>query len=159
VVLKGHLSNPNSDLCRLLDFAEGEQGATKVGDPCDSIRERKQVQHRLPPAAIAELVASYKAGASVRQLAQRYEIHTMTVSSHLARNDVPRRGGQRRLAARQVEEAGEKYGEGWSLTRLGNYFGVSPETVRRELHLAGIEIRSRQGARNRSTEAGPHQGS
>ena len=52
----------------------------------------KQVQRRLPPEEIEELVASYLAGATALALAGKHSIHRTTVLALLERHQVSRRG-------------------------------------------------------------------
>lgn len=53
------------------------------------------VQCRLPIDQVAELVRSYQAGESADLLADAFQIHRTTVTTHLQRNRVQRRGGGR----------------------------------------------------------------
>jgi len=57
----------------------------------------------LRPLEIDELVAGYKAGATVYQLAERFRIHRATVSLLLERQCVPRRN--RPLSPAQIDHA------------------------------------------------------
>jgi transposase-like protein len=100
-----------------------------------------QVQRRLPPPEILELVSRYEAGESVRGLAEAYGIHQTTVASHLERHRVARRPNVRKLSDAEVGEATQLYGSGASLDELGGRFGVSAETLRKELRAAGVPRR------------------
>jgi DNA-directed RNA polymerase specialized sigma24 family protein len=61
----------------------------------------------------------------------------------LIEHGVPaRRGG---LTQDQAAEAVRLYEEGWSSGRLGERFGVSPDTVLIVLRRAGASIRPRRG--------------
>jgi hypothetical protein len=53
-------------------------------------------------------------------------------------NGVPRR--QRGLSDAQVREANRLYGQGWSLTRIGDHFGKDHTVVRNALLRAGITL-------------------
>ena len=52
----------------------------------------RQVQRRLPPEEIRELVAAYLAGATALALAGKHSIHRTTVLALLERHQVSRRG-------------------------------------------------------------------
>jgi len=56
---------------------------------------------------------------------------------------IPRRDGSERpkLVDAALHEAIRLYGQGWSLARVGDHFGVGGETVRRALRLAGVPVR------------------
>jgi hypothetical protein len=100
-----------------------------------------QVQRRLLPAEILELVSRYGARESVRGLAAAYGVHPTTVASHLERHGVQRRPNIRNLSDDEVNEAARLYGVGASLEHLGSRFSISAETVRKELRAAGVQRR------------------
>jgi hypothetical protein len=104
-----------------------------------------QVQKRLEAQQIALLLARYSDGASVLQLTRDFRIHRTTVLAYLERHGIPRRANTRKLTDAQVAEAGVLYGQGWSLIRLGEHFGVDDETVRRSLRRIGVQLRPRRG--------------
>jgi hypothetical protein len=62
--------------------------------------------------------------------------------AHLERQGAPRRSG---IVTRNIDEATRLYEEGWSLTRIGERFGVDGETARRALRAAGVRLRPRPG--------------
>ncbi len=69
------------------------------------------MQRRLTADQVAELTAEYQAGADMRELAVRWQVHRTTVAGHLRRADVKlRRQG---LSKEQLGEAVRMYGEGW----------------------------------------------
>jgi lambda repressor-like predicted transcriptional regulator len=91
------------------------------------------------------LVEGYNAGASVRQLVDRFELHRTTVLAHLERAGVARRPHTRKLTDVQIAAAAELYDAGWSLARLGTRFDVDSQTVRRTLRSQGVQMRPRRG--------------
>jgi DNA-binding CsgD family transcriptional regulator len=107
------------------------------------IQTRKQVQRRLRPREIDDLVTAYQAGISVYELADRHRIHRATVSLLLERRGVPRR--YRLLEGERLGEAIGLYKGGQSLSTIGSGMGVSPETVRNVLIRAGVTLRPRPG--------------
>jgi DNA-binding CsgD family transcriptional regulator len=48
---------------------------------------------RLSPAEVDDVARLYQGGATVSDLADRYNIHRNTVTAHLERSGIPRRGG------------------------------------------------------------------
>jgi transposase len=102
-----------------------------------------QFHQRLPVDEIDALANAYLSGATVKELADQFQIHRTTVSEILTRNDVPRR--QLGLTPEQIGQAAKLYGEGWSLKGLGDHFGCNAGTVRTMLKREGIEIRKRRG--------------
>jgi transposase-like protein len=118
-------------------------GATRDGAtitcgrvPSDSSR---QVQRRLPPEEIEELVASYLAGATALALASKHSIHRTTVLALLERHRVSRRG--RVLTSEHVERAVSLYASGRSCASIGKELQVNPETIRQALLKAGLAMR------------------
>lgn len=92
-----------------------------------------------------ELVAMYQVGATINELADRFNVNRTTVIRHLDRAGVETR--YRLLTLEQVEEAARLYAEGWSLARLGERLGVSYDTVLKTFRKAGVKTRPRLGKR------------
>jgi hypothetical protein len=103
------------------------------------VRQR-QVQHRLPPDKIAQLVAEYQAGTGTKALARNYHLSRYTVNQHIKRAGVPfhRRG----LTKEQSTEAERLYLAGWSLHHLANRYGLADKTIWRNLKQRGVQTRS-----------------
>jgi len=97
------------------------------------------------------LVAGYKAGRTMKELAAEFGIHRVTVSRHLRRTGVAVRGS--RLGERESREAAALYAAGWSAARVAERLGVCADTVLRSLREAGAVIRPRQGGPRRRVEA------
>jgi hypothetical protein len=100
----------------------------------------RQSQHRLDGQALAELIAGYREGAKIKELARWFGIHRNTVTDLLVRHGIELR--QVGLSPNQVRDACRLYRDGWSLAKLGDKFGVDDMTVRRYLLLADVAIRS-----------------
>ena len=132
-------SNPDGSLVAL-----GGEAARRGGEPVvHRVRRPRQVQQRLTQEEVDELVRDYETGATIGELAGRFQVHQHTVSAHLERRGVRRR--YRLLDDAAVEVAAGLYAEGWSLARVGRHFGVQPGTVLRALRLAKIATRRRVG--------------
>jgi len=130
----------------LSDQGELLQGLVEIvpdGSPRATLQTPRQVQHRLRPREVDELVAGYRAGSSVYELAERHRVDRKTVSIILERRGVPRR--YRLIEGEQLAEAIKAYESGDSLATLGAQMGVSPYTIRRALLGAGVTIRPRPG--------------
>ena len=104
-------------------------------------------QRRLMPNEVEEMVELYKAGGSTRRLAERYGIHRQTVSGLLRKQgfDTAARTTARKLTDKQQQECADRYKAGESLWELAKRFNVHGATIRRELLLAGVDIRPRPG--------------
>ena len=113
------------------------------GSPEVNARVPKQVQRRLRPTAIKDLVARYQAGDTVYQLATQFAIHRTTVSSLLERRRVPRRNGP--LSPAQIDRAKELYVTGQSLANVARQIGCQANTVRLALVKAGVRTRHCHG--------------
>ncbi len=96
----------------------------------------RQVQRRLPPEEIDELVACYLAGATALALAGKHSIHRTTVLALLERHRVSRRG--RVLTPDHIERAVSLYALGLSCASIGKELQVNPETVRQALLKASV---------------------
>jgi transposase len=102
-------------------------------------RKPRQVVRKLQPQEIESLAADYQAGAEVRELATRYQVHRTTVTALLLRTGVTLR--QRGLTDDQISEAATFYREGWAVARIGDHFGVDGTTVWRSLRQHGVVLR------------------
>jgi lambda repressor-like predicted transcriptional regulator len=102
-------------------------------------RPPKQAQTWLDPAQVAGLVAAYRAGGRVKQLARRFGLHRYTVTTILQREGVTLR--PRGIHPDDLAEVIRLYQDGWALARLAAKFEVSPSTVTNTLRRAGVSIR------------------
>jgi DNA-binding CsgD family transcriptional regulator len=96
--------------------------------------------HLLSTAEVADLVVSYREGASLSALSRRFAIHEQTVRAHLDRGGVPLRL-QKLLTAEQVSELVDLYEAGATLRELGLQFDVAANTVRNNLLRVGVVLR------------------
>lgn len=128
-------SNPAADA----DHLRRVQSAASSSRPADRSRQSRQHHRRLSITDVAELIKEYKQQASVKELAQRFGIHRVTVTALLRRHDVELR--QVGLAKDDIAAAAHLYGQGWSCARLGAKFGVDPTTIWRALRSAEVPMR------------------
>lgn len=99
------------------------------------VREIAIPQTFLKDAEVDRLVDDYLAGSTVRELAQKYEIHRGTVSKHLTRRSVVRR-----LPGLDMEDAAEAvklHRGGSSMRAISRTLGVDRKVVRTSLVRAG----------------------
>jgi hypothetical protein len=87
----------------------------------------------------------YIEGASIDDLAWRFGVHRTMVIHHLDERGVPRRRVVRKMTDRTVHDAAVQYQLGHSLADVASAFRVHPRTLARELRLAGVALRPRNG--------------
>lgn len=105
---------------------------TTPGQETDPIRYR--AQRRLSASESEDLVERYRAGGTVRGLAESFRMSREGVRSALRRANVAIRTVE--LLPLQLEEARHLRAEGWSLNKLGARYGMDPKTVKSRLGLA-----------------------
>lgn len=141
----GHFSNPSPALLFLFKRMDGKHDDHYRVDPAgeESLFPRsRQVQRRLKPDQIDELVERYKAGETAEVLAAKFGINRDTVFQHLKRRGAPRR--QRRLNRQaDIDKAVSLYEAGLTLAAIGREFRVDPKAVRRTLLKNGLILRKR----------------
>jgi hypothetical protein len=106
-------------------------------------RPPKQVQRRLRPDEIDDLVAQYLAGETIQALAAHHYIHRFTVSQILDRRQIPRRS--KGIPPERLSEVIRRYEAGDSMVTIAKLESVSPETIRLALQRSGSKIRRRKG--------------
>ncbi len=82
----------STELTRLLDdprirFAPGERRRKPAANPH---RKPRQVQRRLDPEQVSELLARHKSGESAASLATLFQVDVGTVRAHIERGGVER---------------------------------------------------------------------
>jgi transposase len=88
---------------------------------------------------MSKLIKEYEQGALVKELAERFGVHRVTVTALLERHEVElRRSG---LVSEVIPIVARMYSRGWSCARLGELFGVDASTVWRALRVAGVKMR------------------
>lgn len=102
-----------------------------------------RVRHNLHDEEIGEMVAEYRTGDTLRQVAARHGISRARVSSLFEDRGVDRRG--RSLTAAQVSTAQDLYLAGNSLATVGLSLGVDGATIRSALLRQGVSMRGTHG--------------
>jgi IS30 family transposase len=132
------LSNPSTPVQRLLGLAKAWPD-TPDGVVAAPQGERLRTAKQLRESEVDELVAGYRAGASVYVLARQFGVHRGTVGRLLRSRGVDTTPVA--LTPAQVKLSAELYEEGWSLVKIARHFGVSENTVHRKLRAAGVAMR------------------
>lgn len=101
--------------------------------------EIHQTQKRLSNTEIAQMIAAYNAGASMRDLAKQFGCHKITISNRLKNAGVKLHGVP--ANKKQIDEMVRLYESGLSLADTGKRVGVSANTVLRYLRQRRIETR------------------
>ena len=104
-------------------------------------------QRRLSPTNIDDLIAAYRTGATINQLADKFGVHRTTVAAHLDRHGVPRHHDRTEWDDGDLEHAAEMYAAGLSLADLAAVFEIDAQTVANRFRRAGRPIRPRRGWR------------
>jgi IS30 family transposase len=103
----------------------------------------RQKQHRLTTEERELLVAAYRSGLTLDELAEAFNVHPATAANHLKRRNVNRRG--RRLSTDDVADIEAAYKKGLSLAQIGRQFAVTPTTINYWLRKRGVALRPRSG--------------
>ena len=122
-------------------------------DPTDPLVASLPVQRRLAPGEVADLVAAYRQGIPVEELAASFRVHRTTVLGHVRRHGVPKRQG-RALQGGDVNRVAQLYAAGKSADWVAAQLGVAASTVRRTLKDAGVALRP-GGRRRRDAGTAP----
>ena len=151
--LRSSFSNPRKPLGSLISqVLRGSRAhhprtrGTRITDQRGPVRENsRQSQTRLSVSNRAELLAAYAAGAPVRELATRFQVHRGTV------REIARQAG---LAARRPElpdamrrDATLLYVSGLTLSQVATQLDISNEAVRSAVIACGGTIRPGGGRR------------
>lgn len=111
------------------------------------VRSLEMAQTLLRVEQVDELVARYREGATLVELAAVFGIHRRTVAEHLARREVPiRRGG---IDPSRFHEVADLYDSGLTLIEVGVKVGTGPDAVRHALVQHGVSIRAGGGRHSR----------
>ena len=102
-------------------------------------------QRRLSPADVDDLIATYRAGATIRHLAAEFGIHRTKVAAHLDRHQIPRHREGTAWESGTLEEAAELYASGLSLADVADQFGIDAQTVANRFRRAGVAVQPRRG--------------
>ena len=103
------------------------------------VRSLGMAQTLLRPEQVDDLVAQYREGATLVELASVFGVNRRTVAMHLTRREVTIRRG--RFDPSRIHEAADLYLSGLTLVEVGVKVGAGPQAVRRALASHGVVIR------------------
>jgi hypothetical protein len=110
------------------------------GTPEVNLRTPRQVQRRLSLDETTKLIARYKAGETVKELALCHGLHRETVSKILTRHGIARR--PKGIGPIRLAEVFSAYESGSSLAAIGKALDVDPGTVALALRKANVPLRA-----------------
>ena len=127
-----------SDLYSLLEQAKSSKPRIRL--PKRGIGKSTR---KLSPTVAAEIVEFYQNGMPTHEIAQRLNIHRITVSNYLELAAVAKR--PKGLTSEQTNEAVAAYEAGDSFATIGRRLGFSPMTISLALRRRRVEVRPRPG--------------
>ena len=127
-----------SDLCSLLEKAKSSKPRIRLPK-----REIGKSTRKLAPDVAAQIVELYQDGTHAHEIAERLNIHRITVSNYLKRAEIAKR--PKGLTDQQADQAVLSYEAGDSFATIGRRLGVSPMTISLALRRRGVQIRPRSG--------------
>lgn len=141
-----HLSEANADkwLPLLHQVNAAKNGAKRPSEPSISdgyevVGRLNQPQTHLTDDAVGEIVAGYRAGATILELSARHDCDRKTVIRYLKLRCVEMR--RRRLSEDQIDQAVLLYESGLSLIKVGKAVGADPKTIKARLVERGVTLR------------------
>jgi DNA-directed RNA polymerase specialized sigma24 family protein len=144
VLLREALSSNKTPFANLMRQGQPDLSAKGSGG---ALPEVNGVDHRvyrmnrkLSPDEQAELVMQYEGGASMLELAKRFECHRHTVMRLLQTEGVRIRP-QKKMTTELVSRATVLYNQGASLEEVGRLLGLETSTIGKALKRAGVKLR------------------
>lgn len=131
-----HFSHPPRQVQRLLNLAMTWPDGQPAAPPTQA---RSRIARQLRPAEVDQLVADYRAGATVFELAARFSIHRTTVGRYLKARGIDTRPPA--LDADELPKVIKLYEDGWSIAVTAEHYGVSKNTIRARLLATGLVLR------------------
>lgn len=106
--------------------------------------QHQKLAQRLSDDTITAILAKYEAGATTREVGERFGLAHSSVNKLLKQQGVTAR--RRSPSPEEVEQAVELYGAGLSTRVIAQHLGFGASTILRALHTAGVTIRPRFGS-------------
>jgi transposase len=91
------------------------------------------------------LIATYRAGATISQLAADFGVHRTTVAAHLDRRRIPRHIERTAWDDGTLRKAAELYVTGLSLAEVASRYEIDAQTVANRFRRAGVPVRRQRG--------------
>lgn len=105
-----------------------------------SVSRVYRMNRKLSPDEQAALVAQYHSGASMLELAKKFECHRHTVMRLLRKAGVDIRP-QKKMTPALVAQAAALYTQDHSLEEVGRLLGLEASTIGKALKRAGVQLR------------------
>lgn len=123
------------------------EAAVQPATPVTRVPRLRVTQRRITGDEVQAVLAGYRAGKSVYELATEHSCHRTTIRGILKRSGVT----MRRIPARedQIREMVRLYESGLSLVKVGEQVGFSDGTVHRYLREQGVPMRDGHGGPTR----------
>ena len=99
------------------------------------------IRRRLGAALVQQVIAEYKAGSSMQQLAMKHGTSHVAMWNLLTKEQVPMR--YQSLLPHQITQVFERYQAGKSIYGVADKLGIPKTTVARTLKKAGVQMRTR----------------
>ncbi|MEA5118730.1 MAG: hypothetical protein VB036_14115 [Propionicimonas sp.] len=104
---------------------------------------RPLTARQLRPQQIEELKQNYLAGATAKELGERFGLNRQSVARVLRNTGIA--VGPPHMTPAQIDDAIRLYESGLSLGRVAEQFSVDPHTIRSRLRERGVAIRDSRG--------------
>lgn len=137
--------NQNETVRQLDGLVAEARSQTAVAAPRRAPRPPRSARtgKKLPGETERAIVAEYKAGQTMKQIAARHNIHRVTVSEVLDRTGTTKR--PKGMSPSQVDIAARLYESGLSLASVGTQLGFNATTVRTKFLHRGVTTRDSHG--------------
>lgn len=113
-------------------------------DVDDTVAPSFRIADRIGEANIAELIARYEAGATMRELASRFGMARTSVANLLRAEGIRLRPQTKPIP---LDDAASAYVAGDSLAIIATRYSVSASWLQEQLLAAGVAMRPRRGGR------------
>jgi len=138
VALPEALAHPCRPTLRLLKIAEGwADEVPNEASPSPAYRTLR----RLRPDELDDIVVAYASGATVEELAAKYNVHRITIGKQLRKRGI--QTAAPRVRPEYVCEAVQLYEAGSTLVQIAARFGVGRNTIRLHLIASGVQMRKK----------------
>ncbi len=105
--------------------------------------DKRTTRPRLSDEKVSQIVAAYKTGKTVYELAAEYDCHRVTITAVLKRQGVALR--RTSPTAAQIDEMIRLHEAGPSLARVGERFGMNASSALAQLRKSDVRTRDTQG--------------
>ena len=136
-------ADSNKWLLLLKGQFEGKTSQDSTSSDNQLLGSIRQHHRRLTPIQVSDLIARYREGATVYELAVEFNCHRTTVAERLKGEGIVMR--RQSPTAETVDAMIHSYESGLSLTEVGKQLGFSANTIRNWLRQRNIQLRDTHG--------------